>query len=213
MFSAASGRACAAWRIASTAPSRSPWSSGDTRPGRATRGRRAVPSSSWRHRPPRRTGRARRARRLRRPGPATSDGTGEGSPAVSSASANSCRPSWRPPSPTSDQRVLRRELAGTLEAPRPPVVERRVGRLADPLEQGQAEVAERLRVVGVGRHAVPERSDLRQRCGGGCRRRDWRRGHRRRGRWPRRWWSGRRHGTEAACDQEKADSHGADRAP
>ncbi len=60
---------------------------------------------------------------------------------VSSASANSCLPSWRPPSPTSDEGVVGRELEGVPEGGLGRGVERRIGGLADPLEEGEAEVA------------------------------------------------------------------------
>ena len=87
---------------------------------------------------------------------------------VSRAAANSWRPSWSPPSPTSARMSSGASSRAAARAVLGRGVERRVGRLADALEQGEAEVPLRGRVVRVRRRRVPaatRSSDLGRRKG------------------------------------------------
>ncbi len=92
---------------------------------------------------------------------------------ISSASANSCLPSRMPPSPTSGSASSGRSRRAACERGFGGRVERRVGRLADPLQQREAELELRLTVVGVLGDASGEELD--EALGGWRRRRRCRR--------------------------------------
>ena len=65
-----------------------------------------------------------------------------------------------PGDPDEDQRVIRRLFAGAGERLVGLLVEGRIGRLANPLEERQAEVTERRGVVRVGGESVAKGGDL-----------------------------------------------------
>jgi hypothetical protein len=113
--------------------------------------------------------------------------------------------------PDKDQRVVRRELGGPRQGFLRLGVEGRIGRFADALEEGEAEIAEGDWVVGARGDAVAEARQLGQRAGLGRRGGQWRRGRGRRGQSGRRDHRWRRV-CHAAPDEHEAEDEGAGRA-